>query len=302
MFNDKRYDILISGGSRAIPTYFGATAPVANLGEVKSHGWELSIGLNKVFVNNIRAWGNFNLTHGENEIIFRDDPELKAPYLKQEGYAIGQTRSYLDHGFLNSWDDVIGSTQRETFDQNVIPGDYQIVDFNADGVITTDDRAPYKYSSIPQNTYSYTIGAEYKGLALSLQFYGVNNVTREVQFPAFYGTSNCVFEEGVYWKNDGTGEIPLPRWSTSNGTGSEGTRYYYDGWFMRLKNAELSYTFNGEWLHRAGLSRLKIYVNGDNLLLWTDMPDDRESNFSGAGSSGAYPTVRRFNIGIDLNF
>jgi hypothetical protein len=33
------------------------------------------------------------------------------------------------------------------------------------------------------------------------------------------------------------------------------------------------------------------------------MPDDRESNFSGAGdgSNGAYPTVRRFNLGIDIN-
>lgn len=301
-FNDKRTNILINGGSRAIPSYFGATAPVANLGEVKSHGFEVSIGLNKVFKNHIRVWGNFNITHGENEVVFSDDPELKAPYLKKEGYAINQTRAYLDHGFLNSWDDVIGSTTRETFDQNVLPGDYRIVDFNADGIITTDDRAPYRYSSIPQNTYSYTVGAEYKGWAVSLQFYGVNNVTREVPFPAFYGATNCVFEEGTYWKNDGSGEIPLPRWSSSAGLGSEGTRYYYDGWFMRLKNAEISYTFSGEWLKKAGLSRLKIYANGDNLLLWTDMPDDRESNFSGGGASGAYPTVRRFNVGIDLNF
>lgn len=301
-FTDKRYDILINGNQRAIPSYFGATAPVANLGEVNSHGWEVSVGVNKVFKNHIRAWGNFNITHGENEIKFSDDPELRAPYLKKEGYAINQTHSFLDHGFLNSWDDVIGATSRETFDQNVLPGDYRIVDFNADGIITTDDRAPYQYSTIPQNTYSYTVGAEYKGWALSLQFYGVNNVTREVQFPAFHSTSNCVFEEGEYWTKDGNGSIPMPRWSTSNGLGAEGTRYYYDGWFMRLKNAEISYTFNGEWLKKAGLSRLKIYANGDNLLLWTDMPDDRESNFSGASTSGAYPTVRRFNVGIDLNF
>ena len=129
-------------------------------------------------------------------------------------------------------------------------------------------------------------------------------MTREIYFPAFHSTSNCVFEEGTYWKNDGSGEVPMPRWSVSPGLGSEGTRYYYDGWFMRLKNAEISYTFSGEWLKKAGLSRLKIYLNGDNLLLWTDMPDDRESNFSGAGngSNGAYPTVRRFNVGIDLNF
>ena len=302
MFNDRRYDILLNGNSRAIPSYFGKEAPVANLGEVKSHGWEVSIGLNKVFKNHIRAWGNFNITHGENEITFADDPSLKANYQKKEGYAINQTHSYIDHGFLNTWDDVIASTTRETFDQNVLPGDYQIVDFNADGVITTDDSAPYQYSNIPQNTYSYTVGVEYKGWALSCQFYGVNRVTRDVQFPAFYAATNCVFEEGTYWKNDGSGDIPLPRWSTESGTGSAGTRYLYDGWFMRLKNAEISYTFDSNWLKKVGLSRMKIYLNGDNLLLWTDMPDDRESNFSGGGSSGAYPTVRRFNIGIDLNF
>ena len=302
MFSDKRTEILISGSSRAVPSYFGTNAPVANMGEVKSHGWELSVGLNKVLKNNIRLWGNFNVTHAVNEIVSADDRELKPSYQKKEGYAIGQTTSFLEHGFMNSWDDVIGGTSREANDASVLPGDYQIIDFNADGIINNDDKAPYKYTGTPQNTYSYTLGAEYKGWALSVQFYGVNNVTREVYFPAFDRNANCVFVEGDYWKNDGSGDIPLPRWSThdSQGTGYQGTRYLYDGWFMRLKNAELSYTFSGEWLKRAGLSRMRIYLNGDNLLLWTDMPDDRESNFS--GTNGAYPTVRRFNVGIDLNF
>lgn len=302
IFNDKRSDILISGGSRAIPSYFGATAPVANLGEVKSHGWEFQLRLNKVFGNKMRVWGNFNMTHGVNEVIFADDPELKAAYLKSQGYAIGQVHSYIDHGFMNSWDDVIGGTQRETFDANVLPGDYQIVDFNGDGMITTDDLAPYKYTGTPQNTFSATVGWEWKGFSVSCQFYGVNNVTRQITFPSFYGSTNSVFKEGTFWTKDGSGDIPLPRWSTSQGTGAEGTRYYYDGSFVRLKNAEIAYTMTGNGIKKLGLSRLKIYLNGDNLLLWTDMPDDRESNFSGAGSSGAYPTVRRFNLGIDLNF
>jgi hypothetical protein len=28
------------------------------------------------------------------------------------------------------------------------------------------------------------------------------------------------------------------------------------------------------------------------------MPDDRESNFASSGSTGAYPTMKRFNFGI----
>jgi len=28
------------------------------------------------------------------------------------------------------------------------------------------------------------------------------------------------------------------------------------------------------------------------------MPDDRESNFAGVGYQGAYPTMKRYNLGI----
>ena len=35
IFSDKRKDILVSGGSRSIPSFFGATAPTANLGSTK---------------------------------------------------------------------------------------------------------------------------------------------------------------------------------------------------------------------------------------------------------------------------
>ena len=220
LFNDKRSDILIAGGSRAIPTYFGTTAPIANLGEVKSHGWELQIRLNKVFANKMRVWGNFNMTHGVNEVKFADDPELKPAYLKTQGYAIGQVRSYLDHGFMNSWDDVIGATSRDIFDSNVLPGDYQIVDFNGDGIINTDDQAPYQYTGTPQNTYSATVGWEWKGFSVSCQFYGVNNVTRLINFPSFYGATNSLFKETDFWQKDGSGDIPLPRWSTETGRGA----------------------------------------------------------------------------------
>lgn len=303
IFSDKRTDILIGGGSRAVPTYFGATAPSANLGEVKSHGWELAVRLNKVFNNKLRLWGNFNMTHGVNEVVSADDPDLKAAYRKQQGYAIGQYRSYIDHGYIQNWDELYGSTWRLQNNDNKLVGDYLIADFNADGQINDDDQAPYQYSGTPQNTFSATVGAEWKGFSFSLQFYGVNNVTREITFPTFHSTANVVYDEGTYWSPaTGSGDVPMPRWSAVQGGDANGTRYLYDGSFIRLKNAELAYTFTGNWVQKAGLKNLRLYLNGTNLLLWTDMPDDRESNFSGGSSSGAYPTVKRINLGVDLTF
>ena len=98
------------------------------------------------------------------------------------------------------------------------------------------------------------------------------------------------------------GELSLPRWTTVADEGNAGTRYFYDGAFLRLKNAEIAYTFRGAWVKRMHLNSLRVYLNGDNLLLWTNMPDDRENNFSGNSANGAYPTVRRFNLGFDLTF
>jgi len=302
IFNDKRTNILVSGGSRAIPSYFGATPPVANLGSVKSKGYELELRSNYVFSNGLRLWGNANMTHATNKVLFRDDPELYAAHRKGQGYAIDQSKVYIDEGFIGSWDDLYGSTQAEANNQNKLVGDLSIIDFNGDGVINADDQAPYQYSGVPQNTYSASVGVEWKGLSFHVQFYGVNNVSRQISFPSFHSTSNVAFVEGTYWTKDGGGDISYPRITTNAPTGSDGTRYWYDGSYLRLKNAEIAYTLSGKWIEKLKLKSCRIFLNGDNLFLWTKMPDDRESNFSGDGGSsfGAYPTVRRFNLGFDI--
>ena len=301
VFNDVRDNILVSGSDRAIPSYFGTTAPRANLGKVKSHGYELELRLNKTFANGMRAWLNANMTHAINKVEVKDDPPLRPGYQRAAGHAIDQVYAYIDHGNLATWDDVIGSTAWTTDNANKLPGDYNIVDFNGDGVIDTDDSAPYQYSSIPQNTYSASVGWEWKGFSVYAQFYGVNNVTREVNFPTFRSTAHVAYVEGDYWTPGGTATLPTPRWGATINTAANGTRYWYDGSYIRLKNVEISYTFKGNWLKKAGIDSARLYLNGDNLYMWTDMPDDRESNTGYSSGDGAYPTVRRFNLGIEIN-
>ncbi|MEI6945651.1 TonB-dependent receptor [Paraflavisolibacter sp. H34] len=303
VFGDERSDIIIDGGARAIPTYFGVAAPKANLGKVKGKGYEMELRLNHTFGKGLHVWANTNMTHAENKTVFRDDPELLPEYQKNAGQVLGQTRSYLNYGYLQSWDDLYGSTQRTTNNQNKLPGDYNIIDFNGDGIIDQYDRAPFEYSGSPQNSYNATVGMDWKGLSVFVQFYGVNNVTREVAFPTFntYSGSNVAFVEGAYWtKENGGGDVPLPRWSSLNAAGGDGTRYLYDGSYLRLKNAEVGYAIPAKRINKLGMKSCRVYVNGNNLLLWTKMPDDRESNFSGGSGGGAYPTVRRYNLGIDI--
>ncbi|MAW93739.1 MULTISPECIES: TonB-dependent receptor [unclassified Leeuwenhoekiella] len=306
-FSDDRIDVLVSGGDRAIPDYYGTEAPVANLGRVKNEGYELVLNLNHNFTPDLRVWADLNMTHAENVTIDRDDAELTPNYQKDEGYAINQARTFIDNGFYNTWDELYGSTQHNTNDSQKLPGGYQIIDFNGDGVIDDFDQTPYGFAGAPQNTYNATVGFDWKGLSAFVQFFGANNVTRQVVFNSLGNQNNIVYDEGSYWSKDNTNaDAPVPRWvSTPNGA-SNGSRFFYDASYVRLKNAEIAYTFTADskLLKTFGFDSLRLFLNGNNLYVWTKMPDDRESNFAGTGwaSQGAYPTVKRFNFGLNITF
>ena len=307
IFRDKRYDVLLNGSDRAVPAYFGFDVPVSNLGEVHAKGYEIELRFEKQFNRETRVYGNFSITHNENEIIKKDDAPLKPNYQKDEGYAIGQYRSFIDKGFINNIDELYGSPAFETDDRFRLPGNYYIVDFNGDGVIDSKDSAPYGYTGTPQNTYSATVGFSWKGVSGFVQFYGVRNVTRDVVLQSFGQKLNTVYDMGEIWSKDNqNADVTTYRWSTApvSKEGGQfptyGTQYIFDGSYVRLKNVELAYTWTDGWIKNIGLSYLKLFVNGNNLWLWTKMPDDRESNLGGGGYLGAYPTVKRFNFGLNI--
>lgn len=116
IFRDKRSDILISGSDRAMPSYFGGivSAPWVNMGKVKNRGYELELRINKTLRNSLHLWANMNMTHAVNEIIEADDPELLPDYQKDAGKSIGQTHTYVDHGYTQTMDDIYGSTAFES--------------------------------------------------------------------------------------------------------------------------------------------------------------------------------------------
>ena len=301
-FRDDRYDIFISGANRSVPSYFGAaTTPDINKGKMKNSGFEIELRFNKVLNNGMRFWTNANYTYAHNEIILKDDPALIPSYRKAQGYSQGQYTSFIDNGFIGTYDELYSTPAREKDDSQVLIGDHYIVDFNGDGVVDeTNDQAPYGYTGNPEHTYNATIGWEWKGFSMFAQLYGVIGVTRDVTLTSFGDQLLTVYDTGQWWNPvDGTGEVVVPRFATQVSY-NNGTQYLFDGSYFRLKNVEVAYTWTKGWIKKLGFSSLKLYLNGNNLLLITKMPDDRESNYGWSGSGGAYPTVRRYNLGIKL--
>lgn len=304
-FKERRTDILLAGEGRSIPNFFGANPAPANIGQVNSGGFELELKFNKRF-RELYLWSSFSLTHAKNKIKFADDPVLLPDYQKKEGFPIGQIKTQLRTGFNKNWDEVYASVPTETNDLSMLPGYYDLLDFNADGVINSFDAVPYGYSEIPQNTFNTSLGFEYKNFSVMAQLYGVANASRVVSLMNFANYTNVVFSHvRDYWSKDNQNATSfLPRWKTQGQ--NIGDYYLFDASYIRLKTIELAYLFNrsdNKWLENTGITSLRMYVNGDNLFFWSKLPDDREAAWSGgAANTGAYPTVKRINFGINLTF
>ena len=81
-----------------------------------------------------------------------------------------------------------------------------------------------------------------------------------------------------------------------------------DGSFLKLSNITLGYTFPKKMIRKVGLSKLRLYATGSNLLTWTKYSGfDPEVSTMGNGLTpgvdfGAYPRSRSFVFGINLAF
>lgn len=301
-FWDHRKDILIGGASRSIPDFFGAIAPDANLGEVKVKGYELVVNANQRF-DNVYLWADLSFTHAEDLVIFKDDPELMPDYQKAAGYPIGQIYSAIPGKIMQSWDDVYMSTPVATGQDYLRTGYYDVIDYDGNGIYDPNyDQVPTGFPTRPQNTWTCGIGGEYKGLSLSVQFYGQTNTNRYVNLSLFTDNSHIYFEDRLdYWsKENPQNTRTLEPWKLKQGN-NDPYKDLYDASMVRLKMIEIAYQIPKAICGRIGVKGLRVFLNGNNLFLWTNLPDDRDFSEGETSFRGAYPTMRRFNIGFNLD-
>ena len=249
------------------------------------------------------VWGSYSWTVAKNKIIYKEDPELKPDYQRAAGYAIGQIKPQVVTGIIQSWDDMYTGVLYENAGTNnlLLPGQYRMLDYNGDGIINNNDGCAWGYSTYPQNTYSFSVGVTYKGWSLSCQFYGAYNVSiNAYDIAEFDYNSDCVYERNLNetWTPEYHGDGTYRALSMA-AKGPTGTSVFYDGSYLRLKTAELSYTFPKSWVNKLSISNLRLYVNGNNLFFWSALPIDIEgSNFK----LTSYPNTKQINFGANISF
>lgn len=310
-YTEHRSDIFMNSGQRNIPIYTGYMSnPAANIGVVDSWGWEAELKFSKSFANQLRLTSNLALTFAKNIVRYREDGLLTPSYQQAKGFALGQTRTNINSGIMQDWNQVYGGVLYETNAQT-LPGDFRQIDFNADGKINTDDSAPYGYPSVPLNTYTWSLGSDYKGFSAMIKFYGVFNTSRSYILSEFMGQDNQTVLYNTQVENGWLPQEGLTsnalyhalRFSSKNAvSASTGDYYRYDGSYLRLQTVEVAYTFQEkEFLKRFGISSMRLYINGNNLAFWSNLPADDEGGNSST-EFDKYPTMKRYNLGINITF
>ena len=109
----------------------------------------------------------------------------------------------------------------------------------------------------------------------------------------------------------------IPRVTASDANGNFGTNsdfYIENGSYLRFKNVTLGYTFSPALLTRAGISSLRVYATGNNLLTLTKYKgfDPEVNSYGNPGNSndnrnislgldnGAYPQAKMFLFGLNV--
>lgn len=320
IFKDDRNNILTSL-SEIIPYAFGVSSgsvPPANVGITTNHGYELVASwTDKVGAVGYSLTGN--LSYARNEIIYRAEATKAYPHMAQTGFAIGQYKGLVTDGFFNTPEE-LNNRPFNTFNGNKNTlGDVRYKDINGDGLIDTRDIVPIGYSNLPQYSYSFRAGINYKGFDLSLLFNGsakgsFNLANYQFNTPYFQTAGNV-----LQWQYDGrwtaekaaAGEsISYPRSTIHGGTGGNANYLTSDLWlistdFFRLKNIELAYTFPlSPVLKKAQISSIRLFANANNVFTWSKEATDRgiDPESTDTGGYGIYPMTRVYVFGANIRF
>lgn len=302
-FWENRTKMFLEANDRNIPIVFGAPPVGVNAGEVNTSGFEVEARYQKASATGFGYFATFNMSYAVDEVIFREDPELRPDYQKQAGFQIGQTRSILNQpGFIDSWDDVytgvVGLQNNE-----LLPGDFRSVDFNADGVIDQDDVVPFGYPARPQYTYSFQLGGSWKGFSAVVQFYGVFNINYNLAFGEFFQNNPLAYEiHRQAWSPElGTTNSATYRHLRFNTNAGAGTFWQDDKSYLKLQNVELAYQFGQGFVNSIGLRSARIFLTGNNVA-FIDTDNLLEDRDRPRRTNRDFPVLRRFNLGINVGF
>ncbi len=294
--------------------------PFTNSGKALNQGVDLSVSYSTVLpcglgITAVGQMGwNKNKWENASELSYAD-AGYAYPYRKT-GYSIGQQWGYLvdeSNGspFYNSQAEIDASGLRFTGKQPR-PGDLKFRDLNGDNVIDDGDQAPLDgVYTMPRLEYGANVTLDYKGFDLYLDFIGEGG--RSILMNKSVGVAEYVAAlttEGVYmpmhqeaWTADRYAQglpISYPALSSSGSSSLQDNSFYVSKVdYLRLRNLTIGYSLPDNIIKKVGMSKLRVYVNAQNLFTVDNMKFD---GFDPEADRIYNKVWRSFNVGLNIHF
>ena len=307
-FNDYRSGIFITRES--MPSVVGLRkTQYINIGEMQNAGFDGSAQFDYLFPGGLSISARANYTFNRNRRVFDDKPDQVWAYQNTAGFANNQQRGLIAEGLFMTQEEIdiwptqtFGSRQR---------GDIKYRDVNGDSQVDSYDQVAIGYTTVPEINYGFGLSLGWKGIDASVFFSGVDHVTRFIGGYNLYGgaATNVLVQGQVFadvieksWSVTGDPNAEYPRFSVETPANNQVRSTYWqkDMSFLRLKNAELGYTLPKTLTKKVGISALRIYLQGVNLLTFSKFKlwdPELESSYG-----NVYPLTRNVSLGLNLNF
>ncbi|KAA2238390.1 TonB-dependent receptor [Chitinophaga agrisoli] len=323
-----------------LPGVFGATEPKGNYADLKTTGWELSIGWRNKTGGKKPFSYDVRLVLSDNKsVITRFNNPLGLINTYYEGMQIGDIWGFVNDGYFRDQHeiDTRGIDQsfiRVSAANKILPGDIKFKDLNNDRIINEGagslsdpgDKTVIGNSS-PRYMYGFTGNMDWNNIFVSFFFQGIGkrDFWPGADNSLFWGPYNRPYSwqpvdvmNKVWSEENPDAYFPRMRGYTALNSRAElqvtQSRYLQNAAYLRLKNITLGYNLPASLVNKAGMANARIYVTGQNLWTWSPMykyvktmdPEviegsDPELN-DGAGNGMSYPMLKTYTIGINVTF
>lgn len=291
-----------------------------NSGEALNQGVDLTVSYNTTLACGLgitvaaqMGWNKNKWTNAA-ELSYADAGY--AYEYRKTGYSIGQKWGYLvddanGSAFYNSQAEIDNSGLSYTGSQPR-PGDLKFQDLNGDGVIDEGDQAPLDGAyTVPNYEYGASVALDYKGFDLYLDFMGESG--RSLLFNESVGAAEYVSgitTEGVYmpfhqhaWtetKAQAGAEILYPALSSGQSSSLQANSFFLQKLnYLRLRNITLGYTLPSQLTKRIGMSKVRVYVDAQNLFTFHNGKFD---GFDPEATQIYTKVFRSYNVGLNIHF
>lgn len=288
-----------------LPRSTGFSSGIQNIGEIENRGFEFAIKTKNIVKANFTWSTNFNISSNKNEIIniggadkviySGDVPERGYAVQIKQGNAVGSFYGFVSKGV------------------DPLTGNIVFADLNGDGQITDADRKIIG-SPIPTFIAGLSNIVSYKNFDLDFLLqvsYGnkVLNATR-IETEGMFDVKNGSAATLNRWKNPGDiTDMPVAMFGDPNKNTRISDRFIEDGSYLRLRNVTLSYHVPEKWITKFKITKLDIYLSGQNLWILSKYSGyDPEVNRDGGSSTsqgidyGTYPQYRTIIGGVKIDF